>query len=76
VVPFDFWSGPFLLKLQSAAVRQSGLVSSMAIDPNDYDYYVVTSRRGEQPAPHDCTALIEANNVERVLADVDANDGD
>jgi hypothetical protein len=36
-----------LLKLQSAAVRQSGLVSDMAIDPNDY--HVITSRRGEHP---------------------------
>jgi hypothetical protein len=38
---------PVLLKLQSAAVQQSGLVCGMAIDPNDY--YVITSRRGEHP---------------------------
>jgi len=38
---------PVLLKLQSAAVQQSGLVCGMAIHPNDY--YVITSRRGEQP---------------------------
>ena len=38
---------PALLKLQSAAVQQSGLVCGMAIDPNDY--YVITSRRGEHP---------------------------
>ena len=36
-----------MLKLQSAAVRQSGLVCGMAINANDY--YVVTSRRGEYP---------------------------
>jgi hypothetical protein len=38
---------PALLKLQSAAVQQSGLVCGVAIDPNDY--YVITSRRGEHP---------------------------
>jgi hypothetical protein len=38
---------PALLKLQSAAMQQSGLACGMAIDPNDY--YVITSRGGEHP---------------------------
>ena len=37
-----------MLKLQSAAERVSGLVCAMAADPID-DYYVITSRRGQQP---------------------------
>jgi flavin reductase (DIM6/NTAB) family NADH-FMN oxidoreductase RutF len=36
-----------LLKLRSAAVRQTGLVCAMAIRPSDY--YVITARRGEYP---------------------------
>ena len=37
-----------MLKLQSAALRQAGLVCAMAIRPSDY--YVITARRGEYPA--------------------------
>ena len=36
-----------MLKLQSAAVQQYGLVWGMTSRPNDY--YVITSRRGEHP---------------------------
>jgi hypothetical protein len=37
-----------LLNLQSAAERVSGLVCATAADPID-DYYVIASRRGQQP---------------------------
>jgi hypothetical protein len=38
-----------LLKLQSAAARRPGLVCVMADQNRINDYYVVTSRRGQQP---------------------------
>jgi hypothetical protein len=43
----DFDSRPFLLKLQSAGLRQPRLRYGMAINP--HDYYVITSRSGERP---------------------------